>query len=86
MKTVYNWSVKELSKKQVGDLGEELASRFLSKKGYRMVGKNYLKKWGEIDLIAKYQRYTSPEWAKLSGGYSSRLTTAVVTMPYGCTT
>lgn len=40
-------------KRQLGDLGEGIVCRFLERKGFRVIGRNYLKKWGEIDIIAK---------------------------------
>lgn len=40
-------------KRKIGDIGEELTCRFLKKKGYSIVERNYLKKWGEIDIVAK---------------------------------
>lgn len=39
-------------KRKIGDLGEEIACRFLVKKGFSIVERNYLKKWGEIDIVA----------------------------------
>ncbi len=43
--------------KKVGNLGEELACRFLMKHDFRVLDRNYLKKCGEIDIIAlKYNR------------------------------
>lgn len=41
------------TKKEIGDLGEEIAARFLLRKGYEVIGRNYSRKWGEIDIIAK---------------------------------
>jgi putative endonuclease len=38
---------------QVGKKGEEAALRFLKRKGYRILQKNYVCKMGEVDLIAK---------------------------------
>jgi putative endonuclease len=38
---------------KVGKLGESIAKRFLMRKGYRIIAKNYSRKWGEIDLIAQ---------------------------------
>lgn len=38
--------------RKTGNLGEDIASRFLLKKGYTMLERNYWKKWGEIDIIA----------------------------------
>ncbi len=39
--------------KELGRKGEELAFRFLRKKGYRIIEKNYVCKLGEMDIIAK---------------------------------
>ena len=39
--------------KKTGDLGEELASEFLMKHGFRIIEQNYLRKWGEIDIVAE---------------------------------
>jgi putative endonuclease len=36
----------------VGKHGENLAERFLKKKRYKIVERNYREKWGEIDIIA----------------------------------
>jgi putative endonuclease len=40
-------------KKELGKKGEEKALRFLKKKGYRIIEKNYVCKLGEMDIIAK---------------------------------
>jgi putative endonuclease len=40
-------------KKELGKKGENLALRFLKKKGYRIIEQNYACKMGEMDLIAK---------------------------------
>ncbi|MDO8523461.1 MAG: YraN family protein [bacterium] len=45
--------MSKTKKRKIGDMGEELASRFLEKKGYKIIERNYLKKWGEIDIVAK---------------------------------
>jgi putative endonuclease len=37
----------------VGKIGEDIACRFLMKHGFSVLERNYLKKWGEIDIIAK---------------------------------
>jgi putative endonuclease len=39
--------------KALGTKGEELAVRFLQKKGYRIVKRNYKTPVGEIDIIAR---------------------------------
>jgi putative endonuclease len=40
-------------KRKIGDLGENIACKFLVKHGMSIVEKNYLKPWGEIDIVAK---------------------------------
>ena len=42
-----------MEKKALGKKGEEVALRFLKKKGYRIIEKNYVCKLGEMDIIAK---------------------------------
>lgn len=36
-----------------GNLGEQLAVRFLRDRGFKTVETNYRKKWGEIDIVAE---------------------------------
>ncbi len=36
---------------ELGRLGEDIVCRYLSDRGYRIVSRNYRKKWGEIDVI-----------------------------------
>jgi Holliday junction resolvase-like predicted endonuclease len=43
-------------KRKTGDLGEDIASMFLMKQGFIVVERNYLRKWGEIDIVAKKDR------------------------------
>jgi len=40
-------------RKELGKRGEELALRFLKKKGYKIVERNYICKMGEMDIIAQ---------------------------------
>lgn len=42
-----------MEKKELGKRGEEVAVRFLKKNGYRILGRNYVCKMGEMDIIAK---------------------------------
>ena len=42
-----------MQKKELGKKGEDLALRFLKKRGYRIIEQNYVCKMGEMDLIAK---------------------------------
>ena len=45
--------------KQLGDMGEKIVSRYLEKKDYKILDRNYCPRWvsgpmrGEIDIIAK---------------------------------
>ena len=36
----------------LGKLGESIAVQFLEKKGFKIIDRNYNKKWGELDIIA----------------------------------
>lgn len=40
-------------KRKLGNLGEDLACRFLIKQGFDIIDRNYLKKCGEIDIVTK---------------------------------
>ena len=44
---------KPTSKQVVGKVGENYASSYLQNKGYKIIDRNYLRKWGEIDIVAK---------------------------------
>lgn len=48
-----NFSKEPTEKQKLGEIGENLASEHLAKNGYKIVERNYSKKWGEIDIIAK---------------------------------
>ncbi len=37
----------------MGNLGETAATRYLRRKGYWILERNYVGKWGEIDIIAR---------------------------------
>lgn len=47
--------VAKTDRQLIGTLGESLAAIFLERKGYVILGRNYRKPWGEIDLIARHQ-------------------------------
>ena len=36
----------------LGKLGEDIASKYLRGKRYKIIERNYRKKWGELDIIA----------------------------------
>ena len=38
---------------KIGQLGEDIACKFLMKHGFSILERNYTKKWGEIDVIAE---------------------------------
>lgn len=43
----------EDTRRALGARGEDLAVRYLKKKGYKVIERNYRCQWGEIDLIAR---------------------------------
>lgn len=44
---------KQGEKNQIGAYGEKIASKYLEKLGFTVMETNYLKKWGEIDIVAR---------------------------------
>lgn len=50
--------------KQIGKLGEDLATEYLQKQGYKILARNWGNKWGEIDIIcspcSQGERYYTP--------------------------
>lgn len=40
-------------KSETGNLGEEIATKYLKNKGYLIIERNFRKPWGELDIIAK---------------------------------
>lgn len=38
---------------KIGEIGENVAVKFLVKHGFSILGRNYTKKWGEIDVVAE---------------------------------
>ena len=47
--------MKELNLK-TGQMGEEIAKKYLKKKGYKILEQNVKTKFGEIDLVTKYKK------------------------------
>jgi len=41
------------NKQKIGQIGENIAVKHLKKLGYKILDRNYRKKWGEIDIIAE---------------------------------
>jgi putative endonuclease len=46
-------SLKQGKKNQVGAFGEQIIVNYLKKDGFAVLETNYLKKWGEIDVVAR---------------------------------
>ena len=41
------------SKRKIGDIGENAVAEYLKSKDFEVFETNYLKKWGEIDIVAR---------------------------------
>ena len=48
-----NFRKDPTERQRIGEMGENLACQYLEEKGYKVIGRNYLKKWGEIDIICQ---------------------------------
>ena len=46
-----------MGKREIGTLGEDIATAFLQKKGYAVIRRNFLCRVGEIDIIAQKGEY-----------------------------
>lgn len=44
---------KRTEKRKTGDLGENIASLWLVKRGFRILSRNYRLKYGELDIVAE---------------------------------
>ena len=44
---------KRTEKRKLGDIGENVACEFLKRRGFEVIDRNYLRKWGEIDIVAR---------------------------------
>tara|TARA_B100000508_G_scaffold141060_1_gene145744 strand:- start:4646 stop:5068 length:423 start_codon:yes stop_codon:yes gene_type:complete len=53
-------SKKSGKRNQVGAIGEEIAAKYLENKGLLVLDTNYLKKWGEIDVVARETTKNGP--------------------------
>lgn len=49
--------MKKFSTQNIGEIGEEYAFKFLKKKKYKILERNYRKRYGEIDIIAENKNY-----------------------------
>ena len=41
-----------MHKREKGNKGEDVGCKFLEKRGFTIVDRNYQKKWGELDIVA----------------------------------
>ena len=49
---------------EFGSWAEELAEKFLKERGYKIIGRNYRKPWGEVDIIAEKPSFTKASEGK----------------------
>ena len=42
-----------MKQSSLGKLGEDISCRYLIKRGYRVVSRNFSRPWGEIDIVAE---------------------------------
>ena len=45
--------VNKAKNKEIGKIGEDIAENYLKNKGFDILCRNYLKKWGEIDIVTR---------------------------------
>lgn len=38
---------------QIGELGEEKVAQYLGNRGFKIIERNYTRKWGEIDIVTQ---------------------------------
>lgn len=63
---------------KVGKIGEDIACKFLTNKGYRIIERNFRRKWGEIDIICIEKNDTKNSkgsiWNNIERFFSSKAT------------
>ena len=71
-------------KRKLGDIGENIACDYLVNHGFEIIGRNYLRKWGELDIIAKKAniiRFIEVKSARLHPNYREGWQVSCVTLP-----
>lgn len=43
---------------KTGEIGENIAARYLESKGFKIIERNHARKWGEIDIVASKRKAT----------------------------
>ena len=56
MLLLYTHGMKYSKTRQFGNIGEEIASKILISNGYLVIERNFLRRVGEIDIIARYKK------------------------------
>jgi putative endonuclease len=46
-------SHKKGERNKIGSYGEDIAAKYLKRLGHKIIERNYLKKWGEIDIVSR---------------------------------
>ncbi len=46
-------NISKMNHISIGQFGENLGSAYLIKRGYKILGRNYRRKWDEIDIISR---------------------------------
>ncbi len=49
--------MKKFSTQSIGQIGEDYVAKLLKKKHYKILARNYQKRYGEIDIIAENKNY-----------------------------
>lgn len=62
--------IKENNRK-TGNLGESIAVKYLKSKGFSVVERNYWRKWGEIDIVAR--RTSTDSLSLINKGFTTNI-------------
>ena len=74
-----NFSKEPTEKQKLGEIGENYACDYLIKQGYKIINRNYLKKWGEIDIVSQKAKILHfVEVKSVSRDISTTLTGSVI--------